>query len=89
MQESFFQKIKIVSEVIFEIAKFYVMFIVKYDERFFAVVLFCFNTYTATDILVQTNLYNALYLPTSVLLNLRAFNLIIKTIMKSPTYTKQ
>lgn len=51
-QESFFQKIKIASEVIFEIAKFRSTFIVKYDESFFTVVLFCFNTYIATDISV-------------------------------------
>lgn len=51
----FFQKIKIASKVIFEIAKFRGMFIVKCDESFFTVVLFCFNTYIAKDITVQTN----------------------------------
>jgi len=47
-QESFFQKIKNrIYKVIFEIAKFLGMFIVKCDESFFTVVLFCFNTYIA------------------------------------------
>jgi len=61
-----FSKDKIASEVIFQIAKFHGMFIVKCDESFFVVVLFCFNTYSATDISVQTNLHNTLCLPTSV-----------------------